>query len=76
MIQVVDNRWYSGGTGTVGFVLVYDELLKQYNCYSGVSTEFGDEQTDIERIKDYGAKVEQSVAQAMFPLKDLTNYKV
>lgn len=73
MINVIDNKWYSGTT-SVGFVLVHDEITNKHCCYVGCATGTS-EKYDINFIKDYGAKVEKSVAEAVFNRK-LENYKL
>lgn len=71
MTKTVDVKWYLGAAGTVGFVLVYHELLKEYYCYTGTCQPNSESEDDIERIKQHGAKVEMSVAQSIFPDKKL-----
>lgn len=69
MIVNASVRWYN----TVGFVLVYDDLEECHKCYVGVGRGLS-ESSDRDHIKDWGMKVDEAVARAMFPRINITEY--
>lgn len=71
-MMITDWKWYTSRTA-VGFVLLQDSTTEMYVCYTGAAAG-NNEQYDIEQIKEYGAYVEQEVAEAMFR-KEFPNYK-
>lgn len=71
-MEVINVRWYTSRT-CVGVVLCERED-GTVGCYMGSG--YGEnEQEDIEDIKNYGAKVEYTVAKAIFPCNNLDNYR-
>lgn len=71
-IKAIDVRWYAGGTGGVGAVLCEDDITNKTMAYIGQANSVT-EQEDIESIKNWGAKLDKSVAEAMFGKQP--NYK-
>lgn len=63
--DITDQRWWSGGTGTVGAVLTYNPGNDTFAAFIGVS-EGVNEKLDAYLIKDWGAKLEKEVAEAIF----------
>lgn len=65
MDRVLDVVWWGGGTGTVGAVAI--KCGTDWKGYIGQAAALESEQFDIERILDYGAKLSEKVARAIFP---------
>lgn len=65
MSVFIEVRWYTGNGKTIGIVLRKNTFDNTYVSYIGVGIGL-DEQLDIDRISDYGAKFPVDVARQLF----------
>ena len=65
MIKITSVEWRTG-EWVIGFVLCFDNVVKKYKAYMGVS-EGIDAKADAILIRDYGTKMKFVEAKGFFP---------